>query len=173
MKNTEIVRKWLNTVLLAVCATTLVIILILICKLPVLQTVDGDFSDIPSQNNSPLVIDMVTIETSYGNVKFPSDFRDYLDFKENKSGDVTECVFSCNIDDESIELYKIVFGDEEDENPAGYIERDDKRVPVSVVSNEIPIDNLNEDSFDIVQAMSSTYSDVMVSITEWDGFVYE
>lgn len=172
MKNNGSIRNWINTLLLAVCAVSLVIIIILIANLPVCETQNQN-NNSSVQNNSALVVDMSTVDTSYGKVKFPADFMSYLDFKENKSGAITECVFSCRIDNEIIELYKIVFGDEKDENPAGYLERDGKKIPVSVVSNEIPVDSLSDDSIDTVQAMSGTYSDVMVSISEWDGFVYE
>jgi len=163
-------REWLNTVFLAVCAVSLVVITLLVWNLPqALNTTSAD-----TENTSATVsLEMKSIETAYGNVDFPMKWAEYLEYEEVQENNSTKYVFYCKLGEDKTELYEIVFGDEKAENPAGFIETEDGRVPVTVNSNEIPVENVNEEDLEILQGMSGTYNDVLLSISEWEGFVYE
>ena len=170
MNSKNSIREWLNTGLLAVCTVSLIVIALLLWNLQGSLQMKSE----KTENTSATVnLEMKSIETAYGTVDFPMQWAEYLDYEEVNKDNATEYVFYCKLGEEKIELYRIIFGDENSENPAGFIEKDDKRITVAIESCEIPVDSIKEEQLEVVQSMSGTYNDVLLSISEWEGFVYE
>ena len=115
--------------------------------------------------------EMMVVDTSYGNVKFPYAFSDLIGVEALNQGNQTALTFTARIDGQNEELYTIWFNGSKGMT-AGSMDLQDGETPITVtlvIYN--PGRNLSGDDLTTFYATQETVNDVLSSLEETGNFI--
>lgn len=151
-----------------ICILFILIVVALILKMQ--EKKQEDFVS----SGEPIEVTMLEIKTLYGNLKYPSTFKDIFVYEETIDGDVVIEDFYSMVSDEKIKMFTVYFCKPEVGTLLGYIQKDGEKIPVSIqmsenVLNEDYAENQKKTYYQMVDGVN----DVIASITSFDAFIGE
>lgn len=165
MQDIDVTKKH-NKILKIMLVLCLVIILVL---MSIILLNDKDTSNL---ENPATASEMITIETPYCNLEYPSQTADLLKCVDKEENGTYSKVFYGCVDGQEIELFEISFGVKENAVLIGYIMHDGTKCPVFVRSAEID-SNFDTDSQNTIYMMQEGINDVIQSITSNENYLAE
>lgn len=106
--------------------------------------------------------EVMEIETSYGTLSYPEQWKDCLDVEQEESEDGVQLIFQAEIEDELYPLFEITIG-EGDGEAVGVIQDEDgvsRDVYVKILENE-DLEDLSDEEIDRIYAMKEGINDVL------------
>lgn len=111
------------------------------------------------------IIGMFSIETPYLNLKYPVEWKSYLQYHQTSTVDLHTVSFKCSVADQEVPLADVLFGHTDTGEQMGYLQIEDKVVPVCVLFYEfVPDDTWRDEDTFIVYAMQESVNDMISGI---------
>ena len=177
-------RKVLTAAIGAISVVLVLLIVVLLClgrdKAPE-ATVPGTEAPVTEQisNMKELLVEsstergeVVTVETTYGTVKYPYAFSDLIIVEAETFENHAALTFKAELDGEQYNLYTLLFnGEEEDSMPLGELLVDGETYVVTALFHDVT--GLSDDNMVTFYAVQETFNDVVNSLSENSGFTAE
>lgn len=153
-----------TAVLIAVIIAAAILAAVLIIVLPMMRddTSDGQSSEtVPTES----------VLTPYGELKYPSMWKDQMTYKGSSENGISSYVFYAVIGDGQYELYTVYFGQSDAGNLLGYIPSDGGDLPVYIECHNIVQSNdLTDSELRTFYSMMEGVNELAQSVTAMSGF---
>lgn len=146
-------------------------------SIDVAQSEESDFVEQVSMTNTYDEMEakeMFEIENPYCTIQYPIEWQERLITKENTEGEVYSKIFSCMVNEQEVEIFRIYFGEVNFGNYIGSIEKDGVKIPVNITISEFERgENWTEDDFNTICAMQEAINNVIWSVKQNENYVGE
>lgn len=159
----------LNIALVCVAIVLLLVTIILLVSFPDKETGSGSNTN-PEATVVPVEdkIELTDIETPYGILKFPSERYSYLKITETNENGVFSQTYYCVKDNLEMKLYTVYFGETEQGESFGYINKDNENIPFRILFYDVKKpEGWTEDQYYIAKVMLEDVNFIIESAQAW------
>ena len=167
-------NKGLVFAIVCLCAVVAVLLVCVILLLPK-SSPSGASDGTSSVGNSSSISDvgsMITVKTPYCEMKYPSEFNEYLEIKEFNENGIYTKQFLCTLSNGQHKLFAVHFGQGAAGDFFGYLTTDAGKVSVYIECYESPdMESLSEEEKRTYHFMMNGINEVAGSISETAGYL--
>ena len=167
-------NKGLVFAIVCLCAVVAVLLVCVILLLPK-SSPSGASDGTSSVGNSSSISDvgsMITVKTQYCEMKYPSEFNEYLEVKEFNENGIYTKQFLCTLSSGQYKLFAVHFGEGATGDFFGYLTTDEGKISVYIECYERPETELiGEEEQMTYYYMMNGINDIARSISETPGYL--